>query len=161
MGEHDDPAAGGPGTASPVIDPKQEGIAFLLNQAARAIARDLQARLLPYGVTPPQLSVLSCLWEEDGLPATVLAERAGFDAPTTTGILDRLERQELVVRQRSTGDRRVVTAHLTGRGSVLREALPRIAHESNAAALAGFSPAATRELRAALQRIVANLSGRQ
>ena len=59
----------------------EESFSFILNQAARAVARDLQARLHPYGVTPAQLNVLSCLWEDDALPANVLAERSGFDAP--------------------------------------------------------------------------------
>lgn len=158
MSAHKDPPAGEPRASAEWHT--QEGIGFLLSQAARAIARDLQARLVPYGVTPPQLAVLSCLWEEDGLPATVLAERAGFDAPTTTGILDRLERQELVFRIRSTDDRRVVTVHLSERGWGLREALPAIAHASNAAALEGFSAADIDRLRFALRRIIANLSGR-
>jgi len=134
----------------------EEGIAFLLSQAARAVARDLQSRLQPYGVTPPQLCVLSCLWEEDGLPANVLAERTTFDAPTITGILDRLERQELVVRRRDSSDRRVVQAYLTERGAALREGLPQIARDANAAALAGLDPERVAALREMLARVIAN-----
>ena len=135
----------------------QEGIAFLLSQAARAVSRDLQSRLHPYGVTPPQLCVLSCLWEEDNLPANVLAERSAFDAPTITGILDRLERQELVERRRDSSDRRVVKACLTERGAALREALPEIARDASAAALAGMDPQSVAALRRGLARVIANL----
>lgn len=135
---------------------QEENIVFLLSTAARAAARDLQARLHPYGVTPPQLCVLTCLWEENGLSGTALSERAGFDLPTITGILDRLERQELVSRNRDTEDRRVVTVRLTERGEALREALPCIARESSETALAGFNAGEVAGLIQALYRVAAN-----
>lgn len=136
----------------------EESFSFLLSQAARAVARGLQARLHPYGVTPAQFNVLSCLWEDDALPANVLAERSGFDAPTITGILDRLERQELAVRRRGSGDRRVVLACLTERGSALRSALPDIARAADQAALDGLDPERVAILRHALKQVIANLS---
>lgn len=134
-----------------------ENLCFLLSQAARAFTRDLQARLHRFGVTPPQFIVLTCLWEEDGLAASLLGERAGFDGPTITGILDRLERQELVVRRRGSEDRRIVTVHLTERGEALRERLPGIAHASQAAALAGLDAAHLALFRRILRHMSRNL----
>jgi DNA-binding MarR family transcriptional regulator len=137
----------------------EESIAFLLSQAARAAGRELQARLLPHGVTPAQFCVLSCLWEEDGLTASVLAARAGFDGPTLTGILDRLERQELEERRRNPTDRRVTTAHLSERGWALREALPEIAAANEAVSLAGLNDEEVARLRQALRQVLSNLGG--
>ncbi len=135
----------------------EEEIGALVTQVARAFARDLQSRLHDYGVTPAQFCVLSCLWEQDGLSATALCEQAGFDAPTITGILDRLERQELVARRRGTGDRRVVTVWLTERGAALKQHLPRVASQSRSAMLAGFTSEETERLRGFLERLRNNL----
>lgn len=135
----------------------EESLGFLLSQAARAFARDLQARLQPYGVTPSQLCVLSCLWEEDGLSGMVLGERARFDPPTITGILDRLERDNLVTRRRAEHDRRVVTVHLTENGAELRAALPKIALASNARAATRLDGEQAETLARLLRQVIAGL----
>ncbi len=70
--------------------------------------------LRKYGLTPSQYNVLRILREEDGpLASLEIAERMVQVVPAITGLIDRLEQQRFVRRQRSTNDRRIVHVRLT------------------------------------------------
>ena len=86
-----------------------DSVGWLLNNAARLSARRLSGKLAGYNVTPPQWGVLVALWEQDGLSLSELAKRSFFDGPTMTGIVDRLEKANLVERRRDSSDRRVIS----------------------------------------------------
>ena len=88
-----------------------------LRRIVRAI--DLHSRHLVerFGVTGPQLVALQELARLGGqVPVGVLARAVHVSHPTMTGILDRLEKRELVVRVRDTEDRRRTTVSPTVRG---------------------------------------------
>lgn len=59
-------------------------------------------------LTFPQAMILNVLLEEAPVPISLLAERTGSANSTVSGIIDRLEKLELVVRERSEEDRRVI-----------------------------------------------------
>lgn len=62
-----------------------------------------------YGVTASQYNVLRILrGEGKPLPCQEIAERMVQVVPAMTGLLDRLEAQELIRRERCTQDRRVI-----------------------------------------------------
>lgn len=74
------------------------------------------------GLTGPQLAVIKLLDTFGDLSLSSLSERIRAQNSTVTGIIDRMEREELVVRERSTSDRRVVFIRLTDKGKkVARE----------------------------------------
>ena len=60
--------------------------------------------------------MLSCLLDEDRLPAGRLAAAADLTPASTTQSLDLLEKRGMVARERDPVDRRVVLAHLTDEG---------------------------------------------
>ena len=67
-----------------------------------------------YGLTPSQYNVLRILrGEGKPLPSLEIAERTIQIVPAITGLIDRLEKQALVVRRRCTEDRRVVYVEIT------------------------------------------------
>lgn len=69
-----------------------------------------------YGLTPSQYNVLRILrGEGKPLPSLEIAERTIQVVPAITGLIDRLEKQELVRRERSTEDRRVVYVEITSK----------------------------------------------
>ena len=72
-------------------------------------------------LTFPQALVLNVLLEEAPIPISLLAERTGSANSTVSGIVDRLEKLELVRRERSEEDRRVIYVNLTERCRALRE----------------------------------------
>ena len=76
-----------------------------------------------YGLTPSQYNVLRILrGEAKPMPCLEIAERMIQVVPAITGLVDRLENQELVRRKRCTKDRRVVYIEITAKAKkVLRQ----------------------------------------
>ncbi|QDT26175.1 MarR family winged helix-turn-helix transcriptional regulator [Gimesia panareensis] len=67
-----------------------------------------------YGLTPSQYNVLRILrGEGKPMPSLEIASRMVQVVPAITGLLDRLQAQELVKRKRCTEDRRVVYIEIT------------------------------------------------
>jgi DNA-binding MarR family transcriptional regulator len=67
-----------------------------------------------YGLTTSQYNVLRILrGEGKPMPSLEIADRMVQVVPAITGLIDRLEKQELVKRERCTKDRRVVYVELT------------------------------------------------
>ena len=62
---------------------------------------------------------------------TRLAEKVALDKSTLTGILDRLERDGLIKRVASPGDRRALYVRLTPKARSLQNDLTRIYDETN------------------------------
>ncbi|CAH0117803.1 MarR family winged helix-turn-helix transcriptional regulator [Paenibacillus sp. MSJ-34] len=94
----------------------QESIGFLIGQAYRKISHVLTMRFKPFDITLEQFAVLFRLHEDDGITQKELAERSGKDQPTTTRILDCLERKGMIRRQPKTDDRRAYSIYMTEEG---------------------------------------------
>ena len=86
----------------------------------RRLARDLQ----PHGVGPKQLYVLRQLAETGGLAPSRLAELLYADRPTTTSLLDTLQRAGWVRRRRHPHDGRQVVVEITAQGRRKLESVP-------------------------------------
>ncbi|MDR3636946.1 MAG: MarR family transcriptional regulator [Isosphaeraceae bacterium] len=70
-----------------------------------------------FGLTSSQYNVLRILrGEGKPLPILEVADRMLAVVPGITGLIDRLEAQGLVVRERSTEDRRIVFVAITPKG---------------------------------------------
>jgi len=80
------------------------------------------------GITEQQWRVLRVLWEHEAVTINRLAELTLIPAPSLVGIVDRLERDERVIRQRSQADRRKVNVVLIAKGIELEDqVMPRVA----------------------------------
>ena len=86
--------------------------------------------LKPFGLSTAQFNVLRVLRgagamppDGDGLACSEIAERLLTKGPDITRLLDRLEAQGLIERERDTEDRRVVTARITDSGLRLLESI--------------------------------------
>lgn len=130
-----------------------ECVIFALGKAYQRAHGELKRRLRPLGLTVPQYSVLAGLWEQDGRTAAQLRERLVMDSATLTGVLDRLERSDLVVRSPDEKDRRLVRLRLTKAGTALREEVQRTVAELNAELLRLLPPQEAEPLRPALRTI--------
>jgi DNA-binding MarR family transcriptional regulator len=80
--------------------------------------------------TPPQVHALLWLGQDGMLPMGELARRLGVTEKTVTGVVDRLEREGYVQRERITLDRRVVRCRLTEQGQKTYQLLDRCLHEA-------------------------------
>ncbi|NJO79418.1 MAG: MarR family transcriptional regulator [Cyanobacteria bacterium RM1_2_2] len=133
-------------------------IGYRLKLVSQLMYRDFLERLEPYGLTPFHYLVLCCLWEEDGLSTSGIAEKLGQLGATLTGVVDRMEERKLVYRERDPADRRVVRIWLTAAGEELKEVLPAIGEQTIHRALEGFSKEEQEMFSLLLDRIVSNVS---
>ena len=88
------------------------------NQAGSKVWRSYMSRL---NLTAVQGMVLNFLKDRDYITSKDLGERTLLDSATLTGILDRLEKQALVVRRAHPADRRAVIICLTDAGRDLTQ----------------------------------------
>jgi DNA-binding MarR family transcriptional regulator len=101
------------------VDAIVETIIYLYTESRRItkqVAREL-------GLTGPQLTVIKLLETFGDLSLSSLSERIRAQNSTVTGIIDRMEREGLVVRERSTSDRRVVYIKLTPKGASMAKTI--------------------------------------
>lgn len=88
---------------------------------SRRITKGLAGR---YGLTGPQLAVVKMLEPVGKLSLSELSALIRSRNSTVTGIIDRMEREGLVVRRRSDHDRRVINIELTAKGQKLASGIP-------------------------------------
>ncbi|MED4851227.1 MarR family transcriptional regulator [Caldifermentibacillus hisashii] len=69
-----------------------------------------------YSITPPQFIALQWLFEEGDMTIGELSTKMYLAFSTTTDLIDRMERNNLVKRIRGEKDRRVVRIHLLSEG---------------------------------------------
>ncbi len=79
------------------------------------------------GLTGPQLWAIKTIAQEQPIMVSEIARRMYLHPATVVGILDRLEKQGVAMRVRSTEDRRVVKVELTGKGRTLVKRAPEVA----------------------------------
>ena len=84
-------------------------------------ARAVAGRVADYGLTTSQFGVLEALHHLGPLPLGELAGKLLVSGGNVTYVMDLLEEQGLVARERSVEDRRVVRARLTAQGRSLVE----------------------------------------
>jgi len=77
-----------------------------------------------YNVSAGQINCLIALHENGPLPPSQIAKYVMVNSSTVTGIIDRLEKKDLVKRLRISQDRRVITVELTKSGKMLAENAP-------------------------------------
>lgn len=101
-----------------------------LRQIIRAI--DLHSKQIERasGLTGPQLLVLQRIGSSNGTTAGNIARDVSLSQATVTSILDRLERKQLVRRQRATDDKRKVIVSLTGAGAEALSSAPTLMQQS-------------------------------
>ncbi len=88
-----------------------------INKKLFRIHNEFIARL---GITPQQYYILNYLWNNDGVPLNELAKIHGTAKSTITGIIDTMEKNGLVYRDRNSDDRRVILIRLTEKGSAMQ-----------------------------------------
>lgn len=127
-------------------------LGYRLRRAQGAMHRHFMAALADLGLTQKQVATLWLVSANPGESQVSVAAALGMDRATMMALIDRLEDRALIIRKRSTVDRRRQELYLTPAGlSMLRKAKTRIAaHEDRFKDL--FKSAELAALLAALQK---------
>ena len=100
-------------------------ICFPLYSVSHLITKAYKPYLDEMGLTYPQYLVLIVLWENDKLTVNQISEKLLLNTNTISPLLKRMEKMELLKRNRSSKDERSVIVQLTNKGKTLKvKALP-------------------------------------
>ncbi len=96
-------------------------LCFALYSAHLAFNQKYRKLLAPLGITYPQYLVMLVLWEKDHVTVSEIGKKLFLESSTLTPMLKRLEKMELISRQRSEKDERQVFISLTEKGHQLKQ----------------------------------------
>ncbi|MFH1953300.1 MAG: MarR family transcriptional regulator [Pseudomonadota bacterium] len=106
-----------------------------------------------YSVSAAQINCLLALHENGPLPPSQIAKHMMVNSSTVTGIIDRLEKKDLVRRLRISQDRRVITVELTKSGKMLAENAPPPIQQKIIDGLSQLAPSEIDEIALILKRL--------
>ncbi|WP_437534415.1 MarR family transcriptional regulator [Sorangium sp. So ce726] len=133
----------------PEIDAIVEMIIYLYTESRRLT----KGMASGFGLTGPQLTILKLLESFQDLSLSTLSERIRAQNSTVTGIVDRMEREGLVWRERSKADRRVVHIRLSEKGARLAREIQVEPMEIFRSALLSLSSTDLRDLLRILTKL--------
>lgn len=137
-----------------MTDTQKPEIVVALRQISRAMdvySRSLQATV---GLTSPQLATLAVVGQLEPISAGDIAREIHLSHATVTGILDRLEKRNLVIRWRSESDRRSVLVRLTSEGKTVLVKAPPLLQPAFSDQFANLAEWERNQIVAVLQRVV-------
>ncbi|QDL78305.1 MarR family transcriptional regulator [Bacillus licheniformis] len=101
------------------IEKSLRHIAGIIKQKGREI-------LTQYTITPPQFVGLQWLYEYGDMTIGELSQKMYLACSTTTDLIDRMEKNNLVERVKDPSDRRVVRIHLLSEGErIIQEVIQK------------------------------------
>ena len=106
-----------------------------------------------YNVSAAQINCLLALHENGPLPPSQIAKHVMVNSSTVTGVIDRLEKKDLVRRLRISQDRRVITVELTKSGKMLAENAPSPIQQKIIDGLNQLSPSEIKQIALTLKRL--------
>ena len=106
------------------------------------------------GLTYTQFITMMVLWEQKSLTVKELGKSLFLDSGTLTPVLKTLEQQQLITRERSKQDERVLLVKATAKGVALRE--EALAQQPDMALNTGLSAEEEAQLAALLGKMLAH-----
>ncbi len=144
-------------TSSASLPDRLGSVGYLTNWAARLLARTMDERLRPLGLSSGQLPVFFALAGGDELTQRDLARLAGIEQPTMAATLARMDRDGLVSRRPDPRDGRSALIRLTQEAMEKVPGVVGAVATVNGQALSGFGEGEADHLRSMLLRVTANL----
>lgn len=136
----------------------EESLGFILNKTNTKLKNQLFQRFKEDDITPEQWSVLTCLWEQEGVSPKELADLIYKDKPNTNRILEKLQAKGLIQRKLHPTDRRAYQIYLTERGWAIKDKLIAKATQLQDEVTAGMEQEKVEEMKRLLNHMYANLN---
>lgn len=132
-------------------------LGFLIHDVSRLRRSAFDRCLKPLNVTRSQWWVLAYLSREDGMTQSQLAEELDLGKVAIGGLIDRLEKSDLVRREADATDRRVNRVFLQPQSKVLINKMRKVSHQMNETILRGIAETSLEESAATLKSMKHNL----
>lgn len=140
----------------PPADGTHRMICRQIKMVMSSLTRRVDAHMQPLELTGMQWEPVMLLWLKRADTVAGLARISQVGVPSMTRMLDRLEQKQLLRRERSATDRRVVHLHLTPKGKKIANRIWPIVVEGMHVHLDGFKKEELEQLNHLLGRMLAN-----
>ena len=122
-------------------------------RAALVIIGEFLTQMEPYGLRPVDFSVLSLITHNAGITSRQLCTALGLLPPNLVGMINALEKRELIVRLPHPSDGRAMGLHLSAKGRKLMQGAEKTAARLEADATARLTPTENKTLIRLLKKI--------
>jgi DNA-binding MarR family transcriptional regulator len=119
--------------------------------------QEIKKELSKENLTIPQLEIIGCLAPSKGLSLNELANRLLVTGGNVTGLIDRLERDGYVLRERNEKDRRIINAKLTPKGKEIWQMIMPHYQACIARLLVGLTVEEKKELSRFLKKVILHI----
>src|SRR3954463_5188189 len=148
---HRSPAASARGQEAPAVDALDTSfleslLGYNARRAALAVIEVFLEAMAPYQLRPVDFSVLSLIAHNPGITSRQLCTTLGTLPPNLVGMVNALEKRELVSRQPHPRDGRAMGLHLTTKGEKFVRDAEATAAELEAGVAARLTPTELRTL---------------
>lgn len=136
-----------------------DSFGFIVVKAGRLIENKLKSNFEKENidVTPQQWSVLTSLWNEDGISQQELANSFSKDKTSMTRLLNNMEKNELIIRKQDENDKRSKKIYLTYKSKLLKRDSIKIAEKTLIDTLVGIDHGELKASKKVLKQINGNL----
>ena len=136
-----------------------DSFGFIVVKTGRLIENKLKSNFEKENidVTPQQWSVLTSLWNEDGISQQELANSFSKDKTSMTRLLNNMEKNELIIRKQDENDKRSKKIYLTYKSKLLKRDSIKIAEKTLIDTLVGIDHGELKVSKKVLKKINGNL----
>lgn len=129
-------------------------INFLLSSSQNTVFKYFSKKLSEYGITPAQYSVLNCLWQYGDISPSRIRELLSLEASSVSGILDRMQKNNLIERHIDQNNQRAIIVSLTKKSMAIKDGVETVVNEMNHKFLESLSDKEKDILKNALFKII-------
>jgi DNA-binding MarR family transcriptional regulator len=128
-------------------------LGYNARRASLAVIGVFMERMAPYGLKPVDFSVLSLVKHNPGITSRQLCTSLGILPPNLVGMVNALEKRELIVRRPHPRDGRAMGLHVTAAGQKLMRDAEQTAAALEADAASKLTPAELKMLLKLLRKV--------
>jgi len=128
-------------------------LGYNARRAALVIIEQFLKRMAVYDLRPVDFSVLSLITHNPGISSRQLCSALNILPPNLVGMINTLEKRELILRKPHPSDRRILGLHLSDAGGKLMKNAEQTAKELENDAASKLSASERKTLMRLLQKI--------
>lgn len=133
-------------------------IAFITNKYNKEITELFSQRLQEHNITRVQWTALFYIGNNEGITQKCLAQMLDSNESSIVRLIDRMEKENIVRRQKQLSDRRITKLYLTKEGMKKREDILPIGEKFSKDCINGISEHDLETFKMVLNKMVKNLN---
>ena len=132
-----------------------QNLSYLIIKASRHLKNKLDKVLMEYDITAAQFSVIIQIYSsEQPITAAEIAQRLGADRPTISGIINRLEKKDIVLKVANPKDKRSSYLEIYKECNKLVDRIKTISDELTINIFSIYSKEEAKQLTGMIQKLI-------